>query len=228
MNLPSNRKINVAIDGPAGAGKSTVARQVAGALGYIYVDTGAMYRTVTLKALRAGATDDPQRLTALTERMDLRLVPEPEGQRVWMDGEDVTESIRTAEVTSLVSQVSAIPSVRELLVKLQRDIADERGVVMDGRDIGTNVLPDAEVKVFMTASVRIRAERRWRELKDKEPAATVEDLMRTIAERDRLDSEREVSPLRQAEDAMLLDTSDLSVEQVVESIVSLCRRALEE
>lgn len=229
LNLPSNRKINVAIDGPAGAGKSTVARQVARALGYIYVDTGAMYRTVTLKAIRSGvAADDAERLARLAERIDIRLVPESNGQRVWMDGEDVTEPIRSAEVTSLVSRVSAVSAVRQSLVAMQREIADGRGVVMDGRDIGTNVLPDAEVKVFMTASVRIRAERRWKELRDKEPSVTVDDLMEKIAERDRFDSEREVSPLRQAEDAALLDTSGMSIDDVVDAIVALCRRALEE
>jgi len=229
LNVPATRKINVAIDGPAGAGKSTVARKVAETLGYIYVDTGAMYRTVTLKAIRAGAdADDVGRVAELAKRTDIRLVPGPDGQRVLMDGEDVTEAIRTAEVTGSVSRISAIPEVRDVLTALQRGIADERGVVMDGRDIGTNVLPDAEVKVFMTASVRIRAERRWNEIKDKDPTATVEGLMDAIAARDRSDSERETSPLKQADDALLLDTSGMSVDEAVEAIVTLCRRAMEE
>lgn len=222
-------KLNVAIDGPAGAGKSTVARKVAEALGYIYVDTGAMYRAVTLKAIREGADeDDRDRLVAMTKRLDIRLVPVSGGQRVLMDGEDVTQEIRSAEVTALVSRISAIPEIRTVLVGLQRSMADERGVVMDGRDIGTNVLPDAEVKIFMTASVRIRAERRWNELKNTDPAATVDGLMKAIAERDRLDMERESAPLKQAEDAVLLDTSRLSAEEAADAIVTLCRRVLEE
>jgi cytidylate kinase len=229
LKWPSVRKINVAIDGPAGAGKSTVARKVAEELGYIYVDTGAMYRTVTLKSIREGVdAADAVRLMELAERLDIRLVPEQNGQRVWMDGEDVTEAIRTVEVTGQVSRISTVPQIRSILVRLQRIIADQRGVVMDGRDIGTDVLPDAEVKVFMTASVRIRAERRWGELREKEPSVTVESLMEAIAERDRIDSEREASPLKQAEDAVLLDTSHMTIDQAVESIVTLCHRALEE
>lgn len=205
-----------------------MARKVAEILGYIYVDTGAMYRTVTLKMLREGVDpDDAQALAALAERTDIRLVPEPSGQKVFMDDEDVTDAIRSQEVTSRVSKVAAVPAIRNVLVKLQRDIAGRRGVVMDGRDIGTNVLPDAEVKVFMTASVRIRAERRWLELRDKEPDTTVEGLMEAIAVRDKTDSERETSPLKQADDAVLLDTSLLTADEAAERIVSLCRRALE-
>jgi cytidylate kinase len=187
-----------------------------------------MYRTVTLKALREGADlDDAKALAGLAERTDIRLVPEPGGQKVIMDGEDVTEPIRTQEVTSFVSKVAAVPEIRNVLVRLQRDIADRRGVVMDGRDIGTNVLPDAEVKVFMTASVRIRAERRWLELKEKDPEATVEGLMEAIAARDKSDSERATSPLKQADDAVLLDTSQLTADEAAERIVRLCRQALE-
>jgi len=228
LNWPPTAKINVAIDGPAGAGKSTVARKVAEILGYIYVDTGAMYRTVTLKALRDGADlDDAAALSAIAERTDIKLVPEPGGQKVFMDGEDVTDPIRSQEVTGLVSKVAAVPGIRNVLVRLQRDIADRRGVVMDGRDIGTNVLPDAEVKVFMTASVRIRAERRWLELKEKEPGTTVDALMEAIAARDKIDSERATSPLKRADDAVLLDTSDMTADEAADRIVSLCRRALE-
>jgi cytidylate kinase len=229
LNRPADRKINVAIDGPAGAGKSTVARMVAESLGYIYVDTGAMYRTVTLKSIRENVdATDVGRLVSLSERLEIRLVPEQNGQRVHMDGEDVTEAIRSVEVTNQVSAIAAVSQIRDILVQLQRDIAGERGVVMDGRDIGTNVLPDAEVKVFMTASVRIRAERRWRELREKEPSVTVESLMAAISERDRIDSEREASPLMQAEDAILLDTSAMTIEEAADSITTLCRRALEE
>ncbi|HZG55459.1 (d)CMP kinase [Paenibacillus sp.] len=228
MNWPTTAKINVAIDGPAGAGKSTVARKVAEMLGYIYVDTGAMYRTVTLKAIREGADlNNSAELARIAERLDVRLVPEPGGQRVLMDGEDVTEPIRSQAVTGAVSRVAAVPAIRELLVRLQREIAASRGVVMDGRDIGTNVLPDAEVKVFMTASVRIRAERRWNEVKDREPSTSIESLAEAIAERDKTDSERDVSPLRQADDAVLLDTSHMSADEAAERIVGMCRRALE-
>lgn len=229
LNRPLTNKINVAIDGPAGAGKSTVARLVAEKLGYIYVDTGAMYRTVTLKALREGTDlNDPAALGRLAERLDIRLLPEPGGQRVLMDGEDVTDRIRSADVTGAVSRVASVPEVRRVLVKLQRDMAARRGVVMDGRDIGTNVLPDAEVKVFMTASVRVRAERRWNEIRGKDPEATIEGLMEAIESRDRADTERETSPLRRADDALLLDTSLISAEEAAERVVRMCRRAVGE
>nr|WP_233531120.1 (d)CMP kinase [Paenibacillus alkalitolerans] len=227
MNHLKASKINVAIDGPAGAGKSTVARMVAERLGYVYVDTGAMYRAVTLKALREGVPDDErERLTALAEKTDIRLVVHPDGQRVMMDGEDVTEQIRSAEVTSRVSAVAAVPALRSVLVALQRAMAEDKGVVMDGRDIGTNVLPQAEVKVFLTASVRVRAERRWKEIKGKQPGVTLESLMDAIEKRDRSDSERETSPLRRADDAVEIDTSNLHIDEVVDRILALCRTSL--
>lgn len=229
MNRHLTNKINVAIDGPAGAGKSTVARMVAEKLGYIYVDTGAMYRAVTLKALREGTDlSDAAALGRLAEQLDIRLLPAKDGQRVLMDGEDVTERIREQDVTGAVSRIASVPEVRRVLVKLQKEIAAQRGIVMDGRDIGTSVLPDAEVKVFMTASVRVRAERRWNEIRDKDPDATVESLMEAIESRDRADAERETSPLRRAEDAALLDTTQLSPEEAAEHIIELCRRAMEE
>lgn len=228
MRIHTERKINVAIDGPAGAGKSTVARLVAARLGYVYVDTGAMYRAVTLKSIREGVDlHDVAGLASLVERAAIELIPTESGQRVHLDGKDVSEAIRSAEVTSSVSTVSAVPAVRAVLVRLQRDMADARGVVMDGRDIGTNVLPDAEVKVFLTASVEIRAERRWKEIADKQPEVTKEQLTESIAERDRLDTERDVSPLRQAADAVLIDSSSLTIQQAAERILDLCRQALE-
>jgi len=224
----TTRKINVAIDGPAGAGKSTVARMVAKALGYIYVDTGAMYRAVTLEAIRQGIDiGNTTELAKIAADSDIRLVPEPDGQKVLLDGEDVSRLIRSVEVTNLVSKVSAVPEVRTELLRRQRELADRRGVVMDGRDIGTNVLPDAEVKVFMTASVQIRAERRWKERNGQDESLTFEELMKKIEERDRDDIEREVSPLKQAEDAVLLDTSDMSIEEAANAIVAMCRQALE-
>jgi cytidylate kinase len=227
LKIHKTPKINVAIDGPAGAGKSTVARLVADRLGYVYVDTGAMYRSITLKALRQGiGTDQPERLAELAENTDIRLVNRSGGQRVFMDGEDVTEQIRSAEVTSRVSGLAAVPALRSVLVKLQRRIAEDKGVVMDGRDIGTNVLPQAEVKVFLTASVRVRAERRWKEIADKQPEATVESLMESIAHRDRIDTEREASPLRRADDAVEIDTSKLDIEEVADRIIDLCRASL--
>ncbi|WP_274364532.1 (d)CMP kinase [Paenibacillus thermotolerans] len=217
-------KINVAIDGPAGAGKSTVARLVASRLGYVYVDTGAMYRAVTLKALRNNVpAEKADELVALAEGTDLRLVAEPDGQHVLMDGEDVTKEIRSSEVTASVSAVSAVAPLRSVLVKLQKKMAQSKGVVMDGRDIGTNVLPDAEVKVFLTASARIRAERRYQEISEQERRnVTIESLMESIVRRDNHDSQREASPLRKAEDAVEIDTSELNIEEVAERILDLC------
>lgn len=225
----TSTKLNIAIDGPAGAGKSTVARLVANALGYIYIDTGAMYRAITWKAIQEGVDiNDAAALKALAESADVRLVPEPGGQKVYLDGKDVTQQIRSNEVTRLVSILSAVKEIRDVMTVRQREMAAQRGVVMDGRDIGTNVLPDAEVKVFLTASVRVRAERRWEELKHSNSDITFEALMEAIQERDRNDYEREISPLRKADDAVLLDTSEISAAEAAERIVSLCRRALGE
>ncbi|UUZ79474.1 (d)CMP kinase [Paenibacillus sp. P26] len=197
-------KFNIAIDGPAGAGKSTIARLVAGALGFVYVDTGAMYRAVTWRILREGlGSDQIPEMIALAERMDIRLMPGENGQTVFVDGEDVTGMIRTAEVTGNVSRIASIAEIRSILTAKQKDMAVSKGVVMDGRDIGTHVLPDAEVKIFLTASVRIRAERRYKEIRDSQPGITLERLEREIAERDRMDEQREAAPLVQAPDAVL-------------------------
>ncbi len=224
MNLSQSRKINIAIDGPAGAGKSTIARRVAERLEYIYVDTGAMYRAVTLATMRAQIDlEDDESLVRMVKSQHIHLVPGLHGQKVYLNGEDVTERIRSSEVTALVSRVSAIEAIREHLVRLQRAMSDSKGVVMDGRDIGTKVMPDAEVKVFLTASVRVRAERRYLELRGKQPGITVESLMQSMEERDRMDMERAISPLKQAVEAVVIDSSEQSIEEVVEAIMSLCR-----
>jgi cytidylate kinase len=219
MNSLTTRRINIAIDGPAGAGKSTVARLVAGALHYIYIDTGAMYRTLTLRALEAGLTaDDTDRVSLMAERLDISLLPGPDGQRVFADGEDVGSRIRSFEVNRNVSQFAKIERVRSRMAALQRAMAEHKGVVMDGRDIGTHVLPDAELKIFLTASPRIRAERRYRELGDN-PGVTLDQLECDIAQRDRIDQEREIAPLLCATDARLVDSSGRTAEQVADEIV---------
>ncbi|MUG71699.1 MULTISPECIES: (d)CMP kinase [Paenibacillus] len=217
-------KFNIAIDGPAGAGKSTIARLVAGNLGFVYVDTGAMYRAVTWKILDEGLGDEQTaEMIALTKRTDIRLTPGENGQTVFVDGRDVTGLIRSAEVTGNVSRVSSIGEIREVLTRKQKEMAAGKGVVMDGRDIGSHVLPNAEVKVFLTASVRIRAERRLREIADTQPDVSLEQLMQDIAERDRMDEQREVSPLKRAPDAVLIDTTEMTIPEVVDRILELCK-----
>lgn len=219
-------KFNIAIDGPAGAGKSTIARLVAKELDFIYVDTGAMYRAVTWKVLQEGLRpDQTEAMIALAGRMEIQLAPGENGQLVYVDGEDVTGVIRTPDVTGNVSRVSSIAEVRAVLTAKQQELAKSKGVVMDGRDIGSHVLPDAEVKIFLTASVRVRAERRYKEMKEAQPDVdiTLERLERDIAERDRMDQQREASPLVRADDAVLMDTTDMPIPQVVEAILELCK-----
>jgi len=216
------KRINIAIDGPAGAGKSTIARMVAGRLGFVYVDTGAMYRAVTWKALQLGLTPDrTEEIVKAAEAMDIVLKPGPEGQTVIVDGQDVTQEIRSREVTRAVSAIASIPQVRELLVSRQKAMASGKGVVMDGRDIGTHVLPDAELKIFLTADVKERALRRLRELGPEDRPATLEELEREIARRDKLDAERTISPLVKAPDAVLLDSTGMGVDEVVDRILEL-------
>lgn len=217
-----NDRINIAIDGPAGAGKSTVARMVANKLQYIYVDTGAMYRAVTWYMLNEGiSSENPDKVLQIAQNMVIELQPHENGQLVLLNGEDVTPYIRSHQVSSEVSRYAQIEGLRNQLVDLQRQMALRKGVVMDGRDIGTTVLPDAEVKIFMTASVKERALRRFNELGTAE-GVSLEQLELDIATRDRLDQEREVSPLRCAEDAIVLDTTQMSIDQVVEAILSYC------
>lgn len=220
------KKISIALDGPAGSGKSTIAKLVAHQLHYTYIDTGAMYRAITLKALRHGADlNDPKELTRLAEQTTIELQYQTSGDeailKVLLDGEDVSEAIRSLEVTNNVSVVAAVPGVRAALVKLQQQMAREGGVVMDGRDIGTVVLPNAELKIFLTASVAERGRRRWAELEAKGVLVELEELIRQIERRDYIDSHRETDPLRQAPDALLLDTTDLTIDQVVREVMNL-------
>ena len=215
--------ICVAIDGPAGAGKSTVAKAVAKRLGFMYVDTGAMYRAVALKCLREGVdVGDPREVERAVRDIDLRLEHAEGGVRVFLEGEDVTGRIRSREVGEAVSKVSTVPAVREALVRMQRELGARGGVVMDGRDIGTVVLPDAEVKVFLTASIEERARRRQSELLARGDRASFDEVLASIQERDERDSTRDVSPLRKADDAVEIDTTGKSVESVVQEIVELC------
>ena len=214
-------KIVVAIDGPAGAGKSTIAKLVAGELGYAYIDTGAMYRSVTWKWLQTGAAFDEAFISELSRKMVIEFKPEANVNRVFVDGQEVTAAIRSAEVTANVSRVAAIGPVREAMVEQQRRMGDVGGVLMDGRDIGTVVFPKAQLKVFLTASVEERALRRYKELVAKGEKVVLEQLQKDIAYRDKQDSERAIGPLRQAEDAILLDTSDMNIEQVVAKLKQL-------
>lgn len=215
----------VAIDGPAGAGKSTIARQVAGKLGFAYIETGAMYRAVTWKLLQTGEAFSPALAGELAQRIRIVFVPEGEINRVLVDGTEVTRAIRSIEVTSLVSKVAAVPAVRDAMVAQQRRMGMEGGIVMDGRDIGTVVFPAAQCKIFLTASVEERALRRGKELAAKGEAVNYEQLRTAIARRDKEDSERAVSPLRQAEDAIYLDTTEMDITRVTEEILRLVNLA---
>ena len=215
------KKIVVAIDGPAGAGKSTIAKLVAEKLGYAYIDTGAMYRSVALKFLQTGKDFDEDFISELARTMVIEFKPEASVNRVFVDGQEVTDAIRSAEVTANVSRVAAIGAVREAMVAQQRRMGESGGVLMDGRDIGTVVFPNAQLKIFLTATVEERAMRRYKELIAKGQQVDLAQLKEDIASRDKQDSERAISPLRQAEDALLLDTSDMNIEQVTAKILQL-------
>ena len=213
----------VAIDGPAGAGKSTVARTLAQRLGFIYIDTGAMYRAVTLMALRQGIDlRDQDCLSRLAREVSVELLPDGKGTlKVLLNGEDVSEDIRSQEVSNNVSLVAMAPGVRKRLVELQRAMASRGGVVMEGRDIGTVVLPDAPVKVFLTASHRERAKRRREELAAKGKIIDQDQMEKEILNRDRIDSTREADPLTQAADAVMIDSTSYSINEVVDQIMAL-------
>lgn len=223
--------ISIAIDGPAGSGKSTIAKMVATHFNYIYIDTGAMYRAITLKALRQGisVTENETNLTRLAEATSVVLEYEHLDMmqprlKVILDGLDVSEAIRSLEVTNQVSHVAAVAGVRAALVRMQQQMASDGGVVMDGRDIGTVVLPGAELKVFLTASVEERSKRRWLELQEKGVAVDIKELEDQIQRRDFIDSNREVDPLRQADDAILLDTTALNIDQVAAELIRLAKQ----
>lgn len=217
--------INIAIDGPAGAGKSTIARKAAAELGFIYVDTGALYRSVAYYCISAGAdVSIPESVEKLLPEItpELRFIDGV--QHVFVNGSDVSDKIRTPEVSMAASKVSAIPAVRAFLFDLQKKIARENDIIMDGRDIGTVVLPDADLKIFLTASPEARADRRYAELKDKPDAPAYEQVLADIIKRDHDDSTRAIAPLKQADDAVLCDTTKLSLEESVQTIIGMIKK----
>lgn len=218
--------ISIAIDGPAGAGKSTIARRVAQELGYLYVDTGALYRAIALHMLRAGKNPAvPEEVIPQLEAVEVSLRYVGGDQQVLLGAENVSESIRTPEVAAASSKVSAIPQVREFLLSLQRDIAEQNDVVMDGRDIGTVVLPHAQVKIFLTASLEERARRRWKELLEK-GSADFNTVLADVKKRDEQDSTRAIAPLVQAPDAVLVDTTGNTLDQSVNRMLTVIRERL--
>lgn len=221
------KKIIVAIDGHSSCGKSTMAKSLAAQVGYIYVDTGAMYRAVTLFAMRQGLFDaqgqpDAARLEALVPKIEVsfHLDPDTHLPLVCLNGEVVEEEVRTLEVSSHVSAIAALPFVREALTRQQQRMGEEKGIVMDGRDIGTVVFPQAELKVFVTASAEVRAQRRFLELTAKGQTVAFEDILRNVQERDYIDSHREVAPLRQADDALVLDNSEMTREEQMQWLLN--------
>lgn len=215
---------NIAIDGPAGAGKSTIARRVARELSFIYVDTGAMYRAMALYLLRREVNrDDTEQIGNICQDAEISIEYQNGEQIVLLNGENVNSYLRTEEVGNMASVSSAVPRVREKLLSLQRKLAKDMSVVMDGRDIGTTILPDADVKIYLTASSLTRAKRRYLELQEKGTVCNLDDIQKDIEERDQRDMSREISPLRQAEDAVLVDSSSLTIQQVVDRILQIFR-----
>ncbi|MDE7036577.1 MAG: (d)CMP kinase, partial [Lachnospiraceae bacterium] len=215
---------NVAIDGPAGAGKSTIARLVAEEKGYVYVDTGAMYRGLAIHFLDKGIrAEETEKVIAACEDADVKIRYEDGVQQVYLNGTNITGRLRDEAVGQMTSKCSVIPAVRSKLLDLQRELARTQDVIMDGRDIGTCVLPCADVKIYLTASVRTRAKRRYDELTAKGETCDLEEIARDIKERDERDMNRETAPLKQAEDAVLVDSSDMTIDEVVRTIAGLCR-----
>lgn len=215
---------NVAIDGPAGAGKSTIAKRVAKEMGYVYVDTGAMYRALAVFFLKQGLKpEDTEGIAKACKHAVVTIGYEEGVQQVYLNGENVTGELRREEVGNMASVSSAIKEVRAQLLELQRELARTKDVVMDGRDIGTNILPNADVKVYLTASVETRAKRRFLELQEKGVACNLEEIAHDIEERDTRDMNREIAPLKQAEDAVYVDSSEMTIEEVVTAIKNLCK-----
>lgn len=214
---------SIAIDGPAGAGKSTIAKKIAKELRFIYVDTGAMYRAMALFLIRNGISpDEKEKISVMCKLANITILYEDGEQQVWLNGENVTGLLRTEEVGNMASSSSVHPDVRIKLVELQRQLASKSDVVMDGRDIGTHVLPNANLKIYLTASSQVRAQRRYDELTAKGEECDLDKIELDIMERDTRDMTREISPLRQAEDAILIDSSDMTIDEVVEAVVKLC------
>lgn len=215
-------QIAVAIDGPSGAGKSTIARTVAKKLGFIYVDTGALYRTIGLYVFRQGFDAlNSDEVINLLKNINIELKYVNDTQCVYLNDEDVSEQIRTPEISVFASRVSVIPKVREFLLDMQREIAKNNNVIMDGRDIGTVILPNAEVKIFLTASAQKRAERRYKELCEKDIQTSLEEVLSDMIKRDEKDSSRSIAPLKQADDAVLLDTSELNLSQSIDAVINI-------
>ena len=219
-------QIAVAIDGPSGAGKSTIAKTAAKTLGFIYVDTGALYRTIGLAVFRKNFDAlIPDEVISVLPEINIKLKYIDGAQRVYLNGEDVSELIRTPEISLFASRVSVIPEVREFLLDMQRDIANKNNVIMDGRDIGTVILPNAKVKIFLTASDEKRAERRYLELCEKGVETTPQEVLNDMRKRDEKDSSRSLAPLKKADDAILLDTSELDLQQSINAVINIIKNA---
>ena len=221
-----SKKIIIAIDGPAGSGKSTAAKNLAQKLGFTYLDTGAMYRAITFLALRSGVVEDKNEIIKIAQNVSLKLLTENGMTRVFANDEELTEQIRTYEVSSKVSEVSVIPEVRVEMVKLQKKIGEEGNVVAEGRDVTTVVYPDAEVKIYLTASIEERAKRRFKEFQEKNDKITIEEVKANLEKRDKIDSGREVSPLRKAEDAIEFDNTGLTPDDDLDYLLELVKKVL--
>lgn len=219
--------INVAIDGPAGAGKSTIAKAAAKELGFIYVDTGALYRAVAYNAVKTGAIDDEQKIIDMLDLTKVELKYVNGVQAVYLNGEDVSAFIRTPEISMGASKVSAIPQVRAFLLNLQREIASTNNVIMDGRDIATVVLPNADVKIFLFASPECRAERRYKELIEKGEEVSFDDVLKDVNQRDYQDSHREIAPLKPSDDSIMADTSELTLQESIDLIVNTIKEKIQ-
>ena len=221
-------KINIAIDGPAGSGKSTISKEIAKKMGIIYVDTGALYRAVGLKLVRSGVTADTEPPVAEILKDTVVTIKFVDGaQRVFLDGEDVSDLIRTQQISMMASKCSALPCVREFLLEMQRKLARENSVIMDGRDIGTVVLPSADVKIFLTASPECRAKRRFIELSEKGDNTPYEEILKTVIERDYNDSHRAIAPLKKADDAIEIDTTPIGLQESIELIYNTVLQQVE-